>query len=146
MKSDLTEFKTTMTSDATLFLNQTSANLVQKTTSGTLFGIGDTKVSNKEQTNPKNKNGKTSSESITSFSLQSRYHEELRSIQSSENTYLPDPKIESSNEFLEWQANFNADLFKANISDLLIENSSLRVLYSKMVINIPLHDIQFSYG
>ena len=121
MKSDLAEFKTTMTSDTTVFLSQTSANLIEKTTSGTLFGVSESneskaKVSTKQQTKPKIKLGvKTSSESVTSFSLQSRYHEELKSIQSSENTYLPDPKIESSNEFIEWQTSFNPDLYKANI-------------------------------
>ena len=146
MKSDLAEFKTTMTTDTTTFISQTSANLLEKTTSGALFGFGESSATDQEKIiqQPKEKaksklSGTKSGKSVTS--LQSRFEEELKLMQSSESTFLIEPKIES--EFTEWQTNFNPDSFKSEISDLLIENSSLRILYSQMVMFVFLFIFEF---
>lgn len=37
------------------------------------------------------------------------------------------------NEFTEWKENFNPDSYKSVISNSLIENSSMRLLYSQLV-------------
>lgn len=121
VKSDFSEFTTTMTEDTTHLLNSATAQFVEKSnTASFLLDTFDNKV--KIETNNRLK---------TSSTVQERYENELKAIQLNEHNYLDDP--EQTEEYSKWKENFNSDSNKKIISDLLIENSSMRLIYSKLV-------------
>lgn len=121
VKSDFTEFKTTMSNDTTNLLNTATAQFVEKTnTASYLLDTFDNKV--KIETNNRLK---------TSSTVQERYENELKSIQLSEDTYLIDP--EQTEDYEKWKENFDSDANKSAISNILIENSSMRLTFSKLV-------------
>lgn len=121
VKSDFSEFTTVMSNDTTNLINSATAQFVEKSnTASYLLDTFDNKV--KIETNNRLK---------TSSTVQERYENELKSIQLNENTYLLDP--EQSDEYEKWKENFNSETNKSIISDLLIENSSMRLIYSKLV-------------
>lgn len=121
VKSDFSEFTNTMSEDTTNFINTATAQLVEKSNKATyLLDTFDNKV--KIETTNRLK---------TSSTVQERYENELKAIQLTEDTYLKDP--EQTEEFITWKENFNSDSNKQIISDLLIENSSMRLIYSKLV-------------
>lgn len=120
IKTDFSEFTTIMTNDTTELLNKASAQLIEKrNTASYLLDSFDNKL--KIETNNILK---------TSTNAQERYENELRSIQLDENIYLHDS---DSEDFIKWKENFNLDIFKSTMSELLIENSSMRIIYSKLV-------------
>ena len=139
MKTDLAEFTSTMTTD----LNQASASLIDpKTTQSflsstlsyitgendNLSGKASTKASSSTDAND------TSSSTINiKLSLQDRYKEELSALQTNETTYLTDPKPEVADEFSEWFGMFDPDNYKPEISNLLIEQADMRLIYSQLV-------------
>jgi len=110
IKTDLAEFTSTMTSDANSLFNQTSSETDEKASTTTT-----TINSNQSEINKRN-----------------RFTEELEAIQANQDTYL-DTQIETNEEFINWITTFNIDEHKATISDILIENSAMRLLYSQIV-------------
>lgn len=99
-----------MTSDANSLFNQTSSETDEKASTTTTIN------SNQSEINKRN-----------------RFTEELEAIQANQDTYL-DTQIETNEEFINWITTFNIDEHKATISDILIENSAMRLLYSQIVI------------
>lgn len=121
VKSDFSEFTNVMSSDTTNLIYTATAKFVEKSNNASyLLDTFDNKV--KIETNNRLK---------TSSTVQERYENELKAIQLNEATYLNDP--EQTDEFVAWQGSFNPDTNKTTISDLLIENSSMRLIYSKLV-------------
>lgn len=121
IKTDFSEFATTMTNDTTNLINKASAQFIEKSnTASLLLDTFDNKL--KIETNNKLKSSST---------VQERYENELKSIQLNESTYLYDP--EPLSDYEKWSEDFNTDIYKTAISDLLIENSSIRLIYSKLV-------------
>lgn len=62
-----------------------------------------------------------------------RFQAELKQMQADEATYLSDLTPASAAEFDEWAKSFNADEVKSTISELLIDNSAMRLIYSQLV-------------
>lgn len=62
-----------------------------------------------------------------------RFNDELESIQSNQETYLSN-EMYSDEEYINWSKQFDIDSQKSSISNLLIENSSVRLIYSQIVI------------
>lgn len=122
VKSDFNEFKTIMTNDTTNLINSATAQLVEK--SNTASFLLDS-FDNKMKIETSNRLNITSTAS-------NRYENELKAIQLDETIYLNDPEI--TQDFTKWKESFNIDDFKTTVSDLLIENSSMRLIYSKLVI------------
>lgn len=138
MKTDLAEFTNTMATDTTSLVNQASEqfpnalNLMKP-----LFGNDgdeDTDVVD----NPNNAaqlllHQQAKSSKKSHLSVQERYVDDLASMQELEQTYTTDPKTEVINEFNEWAETFDAETVKTDISELLIANSSMRLLYAQLV-------------
>lgn len=124
VKSDFSEFTTTMTADTTNLIQSATAQFVESSNTATfLLDSFDNKV--KLETSNRGF-------ALTSASaIQDRYENELKALQLSEATYLSDAA--PAHEFAKWQQSFEPDANKAAISDLLIENSSMRLIYSKLV-------------
>lgn len=141
IKTDLAEFTSTMTNDTTNILNQASAQLNtssgEQSTTSLLQNITRT-ISNNLNFNMnlsqnENERPQTSSRHETgTSSIHDRFKQELRLLQTNENTFLCDPVANEAN-FAEWQNKFNPDEYKSIISDLLIQNSNMRLLYSQLV-------------
>ncbi len=66
-----------------------------------------------------------------SGNVHDRFWADLRQLQADEATFLADPA--QAAEFELWLRSFNPDDVKSAISDLLIDNSSMRLLYSQLV-------------
>ncbi len=73
---------------------------------------------------------KKGSKLSTATTIHDRYKQDLSMLQSNESTYLSDPSHES---FKNWNETFDPDIFKAAISELLIDDSSMRSIYSQLV-------------
>lgn len=147
IKTDLAEFKTTMASDTNNIINQlTNINLANSTiinnlnktfsaseddgqgglTSRLFSGTGGESTTAGPGSSVRNVPLTTSSSSIYD-----RYLNELRSLQTNQATYLTDPSDEAT--FADFQTSFDSDSYKSVISDLLIENAQMRLLYSQLV-------------
>jgi len=74
---------------------------------------------------------KKDSKLSTATTIQDRFKQDLLMLQSNESTYLSDPSHE---DFKEWSEKFDPESFKTTISELLIDDSSMRSLYSQLVI------------
>ncbi len=123
VKHDFTEFKTVMTEDTTNLINQATAQFVESTnTASYLLDTFDNKV--KLETNNRH---------LASSTVQQRYENELKAIQLSEATYLFPGENNDASEYAAWQQGFDPDANKAVISQLLIDNSSMRLIYSRLV-------------
>ncbi len=123
VKHDFTEFKTVMTEDTTNLINQATAQFVESTnTASYLLDTFDNKV--KLETNNRH---------LASSTVQERYENELKAIQLSEATYLFAGENNDASEYAAWQQGFDSDANKAVISQLLIDNSSMRLIYSRLV-------------
>jgi hypothetical protein len=131
MKNDLAEFTNVMSTDANNLFNQASSQVMEKSSSILLFNSSSTPDTEKSSTNNNNNNKQNQMKSTTS-NIQVRYNEELKQIQTNEDVYL-NQLIESNEDYIQWLASFNLENFKSVISDLLIENSSMRLLYSQLV-------------
>jgi hypothetical protein len=143
IKTDLAEFKTTMTNDTTTLLNQATTQLNNQSILNSLssFSLINSANDNEDKSENSNTNfssnnnrkqTKRSNNNKTS-SIQDRYKQELEQLQSNEQTYLTDPANNQALFTGEWSDNFNPDAYKSQISDILIENSSMRLLYSQLV-------------
>lgn len=126
MKTDLAEFTSTMTHDTQSLINQASAQL-KETNIVSSTSIDFTRKFSTETTDNKNNTATSSGSS----SIHDRYLQELKLLQSNESTFLND--VTDIEEFNSWASNFNTDNYKAQISDLLIENSAMRLIYSQLV-------------
>lgn len=120
VKTDFTEFTTIMSNDTTNLINTATAQFVDKSnTASYLLDSFDNKVKLE-----------TTQLKISSSTVQERYENELKAIQLNEATYL---NADESEEFVAWAGNFSSEENKGLISELLIENSSMRLIYSKLV-------------
>jgi hypothetical protein len=144
IKTDFDEFKTTMASDTNTLLTQiTNINIadnlnpilnnLNKTFSVSeddgQGGFSRIKRSSQDESGS---GGGGNRQTGGSSSIYDRYLNELKSLQSNQNTYLSDPSDEAA--FEDFKNNFDSDSYKSDISDLLIENSAMRLLYSQLVI------------
>lgn len=112
-----------MSADTTNLIHSATAQFVESSNTATfLLDSFDNKV--KLETSNR---GLTLS---SASAVQDRYFNELKALQLSEDTYL---KAATGDEFAKWQEAFEPDANKAAVSDLLIENSSMRLIYSKLV-------------
>lgn len=154
MKNDLAEFKTTMTTDTSKLVSQASEQLKETTGASSLLDTLSKSINLNLNLNFLNddtaekivvgggggggkKSSLTSDHTNTAMNIHERFKQELRQLQSNENTFLTNPtSTTSDNDYDDWEACFNSDNYKSAISDLLIENSSLRLLYSQLVISI----------
>lgn len=126
IKTDLVEFKTTMASDTNTLLTQiTNINLANNALINNLNNAFSSSEENADTTTRK------PSPSSSSTTVYDRYLNELKSLQSNQNTYLVDPNDET--QFNEFKNTFDSDSYKSVISDLLIDNSAMRLLYSQLV-------------
>jgi hypothetical protein len=127
IKNDFEEFKTTMATDTNSLITQiTNIDLANNPL---ITNINRT-LSNLTQEDQEDSSSKLAS-GASSSSIYDRYLNELKSLQSNQTTYLVDPQDET--QFREFKTNFDSDSYKTVISDLLIENSSMRLLYSQIV-------------
>jgi hypothetical protein len=145
IKTDLAEFKTTMTHDTTNLLNQATNQLNNQSILNSLSSFSLINTANDNEENSENSNTNSSSKNNNNnrkqikrsnnktSSIQDRYKQELEQLQSNEQTYLTDPANNQALFSGEWSDNFNPDTYKSQISDILIENSSMRLLYSQLV-------------
>ncbi len=143
IKTDLAEFKTTMTNDTTTLLNQATTQLNNQSILNSLSSFSLINSANDNEDKSENSNTNLSSNNNRkqtkrsnnnkSSSIQDRYKQELEQLQSNEQTYLTDPATNQALFTGEWSDNFNPDSYKSQISDILIENSSMRLLYSQLV-------------
>ncbi len=112
-----------MTEDTTNLINQATAQFVESTNNASyLLDTIENKI--KLETNHRK---------LTSSTIQERYETELKAIQLSESTYLFAGENNDAAEYAAWQESFDCEANKTLISDLLIENSSMRLIYSKLV-------------
>ena len=141
IKNDLAEFKTTMASDTNTLLTQiTNINIAENinpmlTNLNKTFSTSENDGSGglfELSSSSSNKDSKQAASSSSNSSIYDRYLNELRLLQSSQNTYLQDPSDEAL--FAEFKTDFVSDSYKSDISDLLIENSQMRLLFSQLVI------------
>jgi hypothetical protein len=133
MKNDLAEFTNVMSTDANNLFNQASSQVMEKSSSILLFNSSSSPPPDTEKSSiNNNSNNKQNQMKSTTSNIQVRYNEELKQIQTNEDVYL-NQLIESNEDYIQWLASFNLENFKSVISDLLIENSSMRLLYSQLV-------------
>lgn len=136
IKNDMVEFGTTMSNDISQVSTQIQDNSFIETVK-TLAPQISSKQNNSSSTtitnHPSNKHEnklKNSSQNKT----YDRFQTELLTLQNNQETYLNDP-TNNLNEYHEWKDSFVniEDSNKGIISNLLIENSVMRSLYSQLV-------------
>jgi hypothetical protein len=139
IKNDMVEFGATMSNDISQVSTQIQDNSFIETVK-TLAPQLSSKQNNSSSTtitnHPSNKlenKLKNSSQNKT----YDRFQTELLTLQNNQETYLNDP-TNNLNEYIEWKDSFVniEDSNKGIISNLLIENSVMRSLYSHLVILI----------
>lgn len=130
IKTDLAEFTSTMTTDTSYLLSQAQAQLKEISSANLNFDnesdISEPIVTSKQD---------SSTNEIEKMGLstkQDRFQKELENLQSSQSTYLNEPD-QTNSEFIEWKSKFSTEAQKSIISELLIQNSSMRLLYSQLV-------------
>jgi hypothetical protein len=139
IKNDMVEFGATMSNDISQVSTQIQDNSFIETVK-TLAPQLSSKQNNSSSTtitnHPSNKlenKLKNSSQNKT----YDRFQTELLTLQNNQETYLNDP-TNNLNDYIEWKDSFVniEDSNKGIISNLLIENSVMRSLYSHLVILI----------
>jgi hypothetical protein len=135
IKSDLAEFKTTMANDTSSLLMEGNSLL-----GGAVSFLKSADESSEDANDDTNKNNIVGSFSSTrttigtgSSTIQERYKQELVALQSNQSTFLDEPSASSKPDFAQWLSEFDAESHKTSISELLIENSSMRLLYAQLV-------------
>jgi hypothetical protein len=141
IKTDFDEFTTTMTSDTNTLLTQITNINIAETVNPLLSNLNNTfSVSDDDgyggfdssRTQSGDMARPSSQQSgVPSTSIYDRYLNELRLLQSNQQTYLSDPSDEAA--FEDFKTHFDSDSYKSDISDLLIDNSAMRLLYSQLV-------------
>ena len=162
MRTDLAEFKTTMSTDTSRLVHtladvpsSTAAAAAAATapSSSSLFTsltsalgltnlnlLGDDGVEvlkagkwqKKEEEEEKDRRLTAAAATTTAANIHERFRIELKQMQACASTFAVDG---AGPEFELWASKFNSDDFKSRISDLLIENSETRLLYSQLVLN-----------
>ena len=107
IKTDLAEFTATMTSDANNLFSNSISKLENDATPSTSASQPETQKYD-------------------------RFHDELEAIQTNQETYLNN-EMYSDEEYSKWSQEFDIESQKSTISNLLIENSSVRLIYSQIV-------------
>lgn len=145
IKTDLAEFKSTMTADTGKMINQATNQLKETTNqsffNSPLFSTTETDAENATGSG-KNNSGDNSKANITSkkklksinnSTIHDRYKQEIQALKANDQTYLTDP-VNNVTVYLEqWSVSFNPDDYQSRIPDLLIENDEMRLLYSQLV-------------
>ncbi|CAF0746201.1 unnamed protein product [Brachionus calyciflorus] len=150
IKSDLAEFTQTMSTDAVSLLNEASGSLATEGEQpGSLFKTITKSISEITEnfhfniTEPQSEaTNSESTQKLTTSSrplIHDRLKKDLENLQTNEQTFLNEPQ---DSNYSEWENNFNMDNFKSAISDLLIENNTMRLLYSQLV-PAQISNIQF---
>lgn len=123
IKSDLNEFTTTMKNDINEVSMQFQDNSLIKSLNLSKHVNEYNIVASKSNTSNNHANA-----------IYDRFKDELRSLQNSQDTYLNDLNNDYLEAYLKWKQNFDPDTHKGTISGLLIENATMRSLYSQLVI------------
>lgn len=130
IKGDLVEFKTTMSNDASNLLFSGYSKVDGSLSKSITESFNEMKTNtniilsdNKEELNVKK-------EENMILLMNERLLKEIESLKHDERTYILEP---NGNDYSKWIEKFNPDEFKEEISNLLIENSSIRLIYSKIV-------------
>lgn len=163
MRTDLAEFKSTMSADTTRLVstltnvdvdaaatNTTGTLLNSLSTLSTALGLNTLISGMAGVVGDEDESGQTggSSSSLAAGAserklpgrvvvsppgnVHERFQAELKQMQADEATYLNLNSFGTS-EFDEWSKSFNPDEVKSTISDLLIDNSAMRLIYSQLV-------------
>jgi hypothetical protein len=127
IKTDLAEFKTTMANDMLMEGNSLLGGAVS------FLKSNDDAITNDEENKDKNKALSARVSETGTNSIQERYKQELLALQSNQLTFLDEPPVSSKPDFSQWQSEFDAESYKTRVSELLIENSSMRLLYAQLV-------------
>lgn len=161
MRTDLAEFKSTMTTDTTRLVTSLTADVdAAASTTGNLFnslsslgnalginsiitGITSAVGDENEQDDKKSANVVVNPPG----NVHDRFKADLSQLQTDEATFSVDL---SSPEFDDWVKNFNIDHYKSTISDLLIDNSAMRLIFSQLVkvdffVNLKVFGPKFSF-
>lgn len=127
IKNDLNEFSETMKSD----FNQISTQL-QATNKPLIEAMTSLNLTiNKSLSNSNNQNEETSlATNLQITDSFDRRKNEITTLQNNQDTYLNDP---DGDEYKKFNDSYDPDSHKGDISNLLIENSTMRALYSKLV-------------
>lgn len=152
IKSDLAEFTSTMSTDAASLITEVSSQSQNEQTGQTssFFKTITKSISeitenfhfntNLSEDTPETASKSTPKQMTTSVtSIHDRLKKDLELLQTNDQTFLSDPQ---DSNYAQWEENFNPDNFKSAISDLLIENSAMRLLYSQLV-PAQISNIQF---
>ena len=135
IKNDMVEFGTTMTNDISQVSTQIQDNsFIEKVKTLAPLSSKQTNNNNNNTTTnlPTNKLKNSSQNNNKTYD---RFQSELLALQNNPDTYLNDP-TNNLNEYIEWKDSF-VNIEESNkgiISNLLIENSIMRSLYSQLVI------------
>jgi hypothetical protein len=156
IRTDFADFKQTMSTDTSKFVHTltdvadsavpsasaTGSSLLNSLTNAlglnslNLLGDDGTEVLAKDGTWKKADDDDAESKNrrikMTAANIHERFKMDLKQMQGCEATFLADPNGAGA-EFEQWTKAFNSDDFKSKISDLLIENSEMRLLYSQLV-------------
>jgi len=149
MRSDLAEFKSTMSADTNRLVNTlthvdvdstasaATGNLLNSLSSlSNALGINSliSGMAGEETTTDENEKKPASNNAVVtsppSGNVHDRFKADIKQLQTDEATFINDVQ---SPEFEQWVASFNPDEFKSTISDLLIDNSAMRLIYSQLV-------------
>jgi hypothetical protein len=147
IKTDFDEFKTTMATDTNQLLTQITSINIADNLNPILTNLNKTFSVSEDDGQGGFGRRQDESDKPTasgSSSIYDRYLNELKSLQSNQNTYLSDPNDEQA--FVDFRDNFDSNSYKSDISDLLIENSAMRLLYSQLVIFFTLGSIFLMIG
>ncbi|RNA13928.1 BSD domain-containing 1 [Brachionus plicatilis] len=137
IKGDLAEFKSTMSNDASnLFLSSNKSNndMSESNSESFLKSIAKSFNEIKNNLNLSDESctsSKTLEENkIPNNSMNERLRKEIENLKCDEGTYKIEPMDPG---YSKWMQVFDPDEFKEEISKLLIENSTMRLIYSQMV-------------
>ncbi|CAF0765356.1 unnamed protein product [Didymodactylos carnosus] len=127
VKNDLNEFTSTVKTDTENYVSK--ATTVVKTQQ--VGDLGLKKIVSRLNSVVQNTNSKEKMNTTDLSSKFDRVHSELNKIQNDETIYLNDPVPRDL--YNQWKSNFNVDSKKGEISQLLIDNSNVRSIYSRLV-------------
>lgn len=137
IKNDLEEFKTTMSNDASSFFVSDDKIKTEENNEDSNFfkSISESYNTIKKNFNlnltEKNTLLKPNEEkNNTSKSINKRFKMEIENLKFEEDTFIIEPV---GPDYLEWLQKFDTNELKEEISNLLIQNSIMRQIYSKMV-------------
>ncbi|CAF3734303.1 unnamed protein product [Rotaria sp. Silwood1] len=133
VRRDLAEFTTTVKSDTETYLNKIKSQDVGE------LGINRFVSKLSSDIGKTNNDNGTHLQTTPSFD---RIHNELTRLQNDESTYLTDPIPNEAYETWRQTTNFNVDILKGDIAQLLIDAPHVRSFYAHLV---PAHTTHNSF-